>query len=150
MGISGTPEPGTAFSFYASEEDAASTIDVITNPGAYMISGNTAVYIRAVDEKGCVAIGELFLDQGACEIPRGISPNNDSLNDAFDLSGFGVARLGIFNRYGVEVYSRIHYTNEWSGQATNGDALPTGTYFYVLQLIEGGSKTGWVYLNRQD
>lgn len=150
VGISGAPGAGTAFSFYASEEDAVGTIDAITNPLAYMVSGDTVVYIRAVDEKGCVAIGELFLDQGACEIPRGISPNNDSLNDVFDLSGFGVARLGIFNRYGVEVYSRTHYTNEWSGQATNGDALPTGTYFYVLQLIEGGSKTGWVYLNRQD
>ncbi|KAB1155099.1 T9SS type B sorting domain-containing protein, partial [Flavobacterium luteum] len=38
-------------------------------------------------------------------VPKGISPNNDTLNDTFDLSNFNVSKLEIFNRYGIKVYS---------------------------------------------
>ena len=83
-------------------------------------------------------------------IPRGISPNGDGLNDQFDLSALGVKKLEIFNRYGQEVYNKSNYTNEWTGKGSNGDELPTGTYFYMIERTNGESKTGWVYLNRED
>ena len=85
-----------------------------------------------------------------CMIPKGISPNNDGLNDSFDLDGFNVTKLSIFNRYGQEVYSRTNYTDEWFGQTNSGDELPTGTYFYSMERSNGESKTGWVYVNRQE
>ena len=85
-----------------------------------------------------------------CLIPRGISPNNDDKNDFFDLDGFNVSRLSIFNRYGQEVYSRTNYTDEWVGQTNSGDELPSGTYFYSMERANGESKTGWVYVNRQE
>ena len=59
-----------------------------------------------------------------------------------------VQQLTIFNRYGLEVYSRANYVKEWFGQTDKGDELPTGTYFYVVKTA-AGSKTGWVYINRQ-
>lgn len=86
----------------------------------------------------------------ACEIPRGISPNGDTMNDSFDLSGFGVTKLNIFNRYGREVYQFTgDYTSEWHGQDNKNNELPTGTYFYSLHKSDGTSKTGWVYINRE-
>ncbi|MXN93352.1 T9SS type B sorting domain-containing protein, partial [Flavobacterium sp. Sd200] len=84
-----------------------------------------------------------------CDIPKGISPNNDSKNDSFNLTGMRVTHLSIFNRYGMEVYSRSNYTDEWHGQHKDGNDLPTGTYYYVVQT-ESESKTGWVYINRQE
>jgi gliding motility-associated-like protein len=68
----------------------------------------------------------------------------------FDLSGFGVDQIEIFNRYGQEVYSKSNYMAEWHGQADNGNELPTGTYFYMMRLRTGESRTGWVYVNRED
>jgi len=64
------------------------------------------------------------------------------------LSGYDVKHLGIFNRYGTEVYQRSNYVKEWNGQSNSGDQLTDGTYFYVIDLVGGGTKTGWIYLNR--
>ena len=85
-----------------------------------------------------------------CVIPKGVSPNNDGLNDTWDLSGFDAKQVQIFNRYGVEVYSKSNYTNEWGGRANNGNELPDGTYYYVVSLPSGEVKTGWVYINREN
>ncbi|WP_445455436.1 lectin-like domain-containing protein [Flavobacterium sp. HNIBRBA15423] len=85
----------------------------------------------------------------SCTIQKGISPNTDGLNDTFDLSGFNVSKLEIFNRYGKEVYTKSGYENEWFGQTNNGDELPDGTYYYVIEFADMESRTGWIYINRQ-
>lgn len=84
-----------------------------------------------------------------CIFPKGISPNNDGLNDKFDLSCLNVTKLEIFNRNGTLVYSKENYTDEWFGQTNKGDNLPVGTYFYTA-IYEGGDKThsDWVYISR--
>ncbi len=84
----------------------------------------------------------------ACQIQKGISVNNDGFNDVFDLTGFDVKKLTIFNRYGMKVYSKANYVKEWGGKSDNGDELPDGTYFYVIDRNVGDSITGWIYINR--
>ena len=84
-----------------------------------------------------------------CLIQKGISPNNDDLNDSFDLTGFNVKQLTLFNRYGGKVYAKANYTNEWRGQSEKGDELPDGTYYYVIERDGMEAKTGWVYINRE-
>ncbi|MCL9770625.1 fibronectin type III domain-containing protein [Flavobacterium sp. HXWNR69] len=84
-----------------------------------------------------------------CEIPKGISPNGDGKNDSWDLSGYNISKVEIFNRYGTMVYSKSNYSNEWFGQSDNGNELPDGTYYYVIKFNDLPSKTGWVYINRQ-
>ena len=84
-----------------------------------------------------------------CNIPKGISPNNDGKNDEFDLTGLNVKELVIFNRYGTKVYSRANYVKEWTGRADNGNELPDGTYYYVIHRDNIDAVTGWVYINRQ-
>jgi gliding motility-associated-like protein len=84
-----------------------------------------------------------------CDVPKGISPNGDGLNDSLDLTGTGVKTIEIFNRYGKKVYSHgSGYTNQWHGQDNNNNELPDGTYYYSIQNADGSSKTGWVYINR--
>ncbi|WP_294819689.1 gliding motility-associated C-terminal domain-containing protein [uncultured Flavobacterium sp.] len=97
---------------------------------------------------GCTANYTFEVDGTYCDIPRGISPNNDGKNDNFDISGMNAGKVSIFNRYGEEIYTKNNYTNEWAGQTNNGDDLPTGTYFYVIEHA-GRNRTGWVYVNRE-
>jgi gliding motility-associated-like protein len=97
---------------------------------------------------GCTDTYIFTVESIVCDIPKGISPNNDNRNDSFDLSGMNVSHLTIVNRYGLEVYHRSNYRNEWHGQTDNDQDLPTGTYFYMVQLPDG-TRTGWVYLNRE-
>ncbi|MFP9115933.1 gliding motility-associated C-terminal domain-containing protein [Flavobacterium sp. RHBU_3] len=97
---------------------------------------------------GCTDSYVFTVDGVFCDIPRGISPNNDQMNDNFDLTGLDVKKLTIVNRYGLEVYHKNNYTNQWNGQTDNGNELPTGTYFYVVETASG-TRTGWVYINRE-
>ncbi len=99
---------------------------------------------------GCSKTHSITLTSVACEIQKGISADNDGLNDNFDLTGFNVKNLSIFNRYGLKVYSKSAYTNQWIGQTDAGDDLPDGTYFYVIDFNDNQpAKTGWVYINRK-
>lgn len=143
--------PGSyTLTYYQSEEDAI-TGNTITTPDAYMAEGNAgSVFIVAQDTDGCYLAGELSLEAEGCIIPRGISPNSDGINDSFDLSAFNVDNIWIFNRYGMEVFSLNNYTNQWQGQDSNGNELPTGTYFYSLHLVGGEKLTGWVYISREN
>ncbi|MBS7231601.1 gliding motility-associated C-terminal domain-containing protein [Flavobacterium psychroterrae] len=82
-----------------------------------------------------------------CGIPNVVSPNDDGINDNFNLSSYNVNNLKIFNRYGTEVYNfQGKYENQWYGQWRNGK-LPTGTYFYIISTQNGESKAGWVFLS---
>ncbi|MGQ2983729.1 fibronectin type III domain-containing protein [Flavobacterium sp.] len=117
----------------------------VTEPGTY----NVMVIPQANGD--CSMDVDVPVADTTCDVPRGISPNNDGKNDTFDLTALDVRKLGIFNRYGQEVYSRGNgYTDQWHGQSAGGDELPTGTYFYMIERNNGETKTGWVYVNREE
>ena len=118
---------------------------VITNPGTYHLIVTPAGFPTA-----CPVDVPVPVASTACMIQKGISPGGgDDKNNSFDLTGFGVSHISIFNRYGKEVFSMGNYTNEWHGQENNGNDLPTGTYFYSIERTTGDNLTGWIYINRE-
>ncbi|WP_452227394.1 T9SS type B sorting domain-containing protein [Lacinutrix cladophorae] len=115
------------------------------------MSGSSYNYVVEVtSDSGCVESNEVLVESINCIIPQGISPNNDGKNDSFDLTGYDVSRLEIFNRHGIKVYSKRSYTNEWYGQSDAGDELPVGTYFYKMEYQGNKTRTSWIYLNREN
>ncbi len=105
-------------------------------------------YILTVqDANGCV-FSKVITITSTCIFPNGISPNNDQKNDTFNLDGCNVKRLELFNRYGMKVNSFDDYVAQWDGATSDGKTLPDGTYFYVAELKDGTSKTGWVFIAR--
>lgn len=106
-------------------------------------------YTVTVVSSGCNGDANFTVDAITCVIQKGISVNNDGLNDTFNLTGYNVKKLSIFNRLGMVVYTRNNYLNEWGGNSDNGDALPDGTYYYVIERDNGETKTGWIYINRE-
>jgi gliding motility-associated-like protein len=68
------------------------------------------------------------------------TPNNDENNDTWyigNIHKFPNNTVEVFNRYGKSVYKKLAYDNTWGGKAFGND-LPSGTYFYVLDLGDGG------------
>jgi len=96
----------------------------------------------------CYDEGEFLVSLSACTIPKGFSPNGDGNNDTWDLSSFDIKRVEVYNRYGLKVYSKTSYTNQWSGKSDTGNELPTGTYYFMIEFNDRPSETGWVYINR--
>ncbi|RYY47456.1 MAG: T9SS type B sorting domain-containing protein [Chitinophagaceae bacterium] len=122
---------------------------VPNEPNAIFVKAAGDYQVTITTPDGCSTVTE-FINIGSigCEIQKGISPNNDNKNDNFDLSGYNVREISIFNRYGTEVYKFQNYVDQWHGQTNAGSELPDGTYFYVFQTVEGEKKTGWIYINR--
>ncbi len=114
-----------------------------------LVAGTYTIEVTFNDTGCSNAIDIDVIELESCVIPQGISPNNDGVNDVFDLSSYDVVRLEIFNRNGTLVYSKSNYTNEWVGQTNDGEELPVGTYFYTM-VYEGGAKSrsAWIYINR--
>lgn len=73
------------------------------------------------------------------DIPNTFTPNGDSINDTWvinNITYFPNATVNIFNRWGQKLFSSIGYPLAWDG-TYHGKALPTGTYYYVIDLKNG-------------
>jgi gliding motility-associated-like protein len=105
-------------------------------------------FLKITNQFGCEVTNSIDVVRNICFIPNVITPNNDGTNDALDLTGFGVDKLEIYNRWGRKVYEKSNYLKEWHGQNMSGGLLPDSTYFYIITLSTKEIKNGWIFLNR--
>ncbi|MES3018675.1 MAG: MBG domain-containing protein [Bacteroidota bacterium] len=104
-------------------------------------SGTVSVQVSS--ETGCVNEARMYIEV-VNDVPvtctNLISPNYDGVNDAFivrNIEHYPGNELWITDKTGKIVYHQKNYGNSWKG--TFGEnALPAGTYYYVLDL---GNKT---------
>jgi gliding motility-associated-like protein len=80
-------------------------------------------------------------------IVNAFSPNGDGINDVWDLSvlsDFSNITVKVFDRGGNVVFESRGYSKPWNG-TRNGQPLPIGTYYYVIDVPNykkmGGSIT---------
>jgi gliding motility-associated-like protein len=85
-------------------------------------------------------------------LPNAFSPNDDQLNDRFEVFVTNVMdyRLIIFNRWGQQLFETTDPGVHWDG-TFNGQSVPEDTYMYLLEYegIKGRkSKSGTITLIR--
>ena len=132
-------------------------VNGVANVGVYHLGEFTVTVTDTVTLcSGTSTMNVSYYENANCvSIPSGISPNNDGVNDCLVLdnlyAGSKNGRLQVFNRYGTRVYDKTAYDREWCGTSQEGDALPTGTYYYVLDYNNGTEPyKGWVYINTEE
>ncbi len=119
----------------------------------------TNYFVTVTDSNSCSTMMTVLVvaDCDSLKIPNGISPDDDGVNDAFEIVGlnqFQNNSLAIFNRWGSLVYQAKPYHNDWKGTCTekgviDGENLPDGTYYYVLELGGSeGTKVGFIEIRR--
>lgn len=92
---------------------------------------------------------------GEIQIFNAISPGNeDELNAFFNIRNIETVspenKVTIYNRWGDVVYEVSDYNNtttRFEGINNNGKELPSGTYFYKIEII-GQTLTGYLSLRR--
>jgi len=144
----------------ASGASATITNGVLTiNYSGIAFTGKDQLTIRVCDIFSECAQQVLEIDViGDIEIYNGISPNDDGLNDIFLIQYIDLLpdtqenKVTIYNRWGSKVFEVANYnntTNVFRGLNDNGNALPSGTYFYKIQFNSGRkSETGYLTLKK--
>ncbi|MDA6072748.1 gliding motility-associated C-terminal domain-containing protein [Flavobacterium sp. AC] len=111
--------------------------------------------------------GGIILACSTLIVHNAVSPNGDNKNDYFKIDGLSECStdntVEIYNRWGVKVFETNNYDSNGNvfkgfseGRVTiSGDRLlPTGTYFYILNIKYSGTKSqtikkaGYLYLSR--
>jgi len=158
-----TSEEGVTYMWYQGDEtgdliegETGSSIDVLIPTDA----PSSVTYTVVISQGGCTGSDSITItlyDIDNCIISEGISPNGDNFNQSLDLAFLsdrsGRLEMKIYNRHGRLVYERNEYVNEWEGQTTEGAELPTGVYFYVIDIenedsVYGNQTIGDIYVNR--
>ncbi|MGV9004863.1 T9SS type B sorting domain-containing protein, partial [Flavobacterium sp.] len=131
---------------------------------AALVNGTT-YYAALVSHSGCEGTTrlEVKIDTTVCAdliIPDGFSPNNDGINDTFEIVNLPILypnfKLEIYNRYGNLLYTGNKNTALWDGTTTEkslrvgNNVLPTGVYFFILYFNDDirDPLQDRVYLNR--
>lgn len=85
-------------------------------------------------------------DEEAIQLPNLITPNGDGKNDLYLIDSLPPnSKVSFFNRWGNQIYTTNNYQNDWDG-TFNGNLLPTGTYFVVVEMPLGTRKSTFVEL----
>lgn len=150
--------------YYTNSQDAGLNENPIVFPTAFENQTNPqSIFIRKENPEtaSCYQLVQFPLKIENCPpfIPDGFSPNKDGINDVFEISGlydiFENFNLKIYARYGNLIYEGNNNIPPWDGTSTQGltntgKNLPTGTYYYILNLNDPNYQLikGWVYLNR--
>jgi gliding motility-associated-like protein len=121
------------------------------------VQGPQWFVLESVSQEGCSARDSVFLDVFyPLYIPTAFTPNNDGVNDAFQVEGVEPRGfwLEIFNRWGDQVFYSEDPNEPWIGnnQRLNSDYfVPDGIYLWRMryELKDGPIlKTGTVTLVR--
>ena len=68
-------------------------------------------------------------------VPTSFSPNDDGLNDVFEVYGVGTEEIliHIYNRWGDEIFTTTDFSQGWDGRANNGSKIAQqDVYVWVI------------------
>lgn len=105
--------------------------------------------VTITDGNGCSSTFTYFVNvksPGTGGVGTGstvFTPNADNINDVWIVDGieeFPENDLQIFNRWGSVVYTESGYNNTWRGTNNEGVPLPSGAYFYLIELNDADNR----------
>jgi gliding motility-associated-like protein len=117
----------------ASNLSTTGTLDPVCNPPQ-----TTTYSLHVVSPHGCGTSTDDVLVKvyDKIVVPNAFSPNGDGINDTWFIDPlylFEEAVVEVFNRYGQVIYRNRGYNVPWNG-TSNGTPVPTGTYYYIIDL----------------
>ena len=111
----------------------------VLNPVLTAVQDQTYT-LTAIGDFGCRATDQMTVKiLKLVTVPNVFSPNGDGIHDVWNipnLADYPGSTVEVFNRYGQQIFYSIGYNTPWNG-TRNGQALPAGTYYYIVQLKNG-------------
>jgi gliding motility-associated-like protein len=131
-----TSTNANAYSWNFGDNSSSSTDTNATH--TFVSSGSYPVTLTATDTNGCVStyVDTIEVINSELYIPNVFSPNGDNVNEEFNVQGEGITGINglITNRWGKEIATWNTLTKGWNGNSSDGEKVPAGVYFYIIQL----------------
>ena len=158
----GQPNPVFTFSYtpFAYNENASSlltppvastTATQTSAPGKYgiNIAGATSLNYKITQLPGTLTILQTL---PTVVVPNAFTPNGDGINDLWNIKSieaYPKCIVSVYSRYGTLIYQSKGYPRSWDG-TSSGTPVPTGTYYYIINLNEDNDKplTGYIAVIR--
>ena len=82
----------------------------------------------------CNDTASLIINVEGYDVFNSFSPNDDMYNNTFHFNDWMIKGIDveIFNRWGQRVYHWSGVDGYWDGRSYNGEKLPEGVYFYIM------------------
>ncbi|MEL7271186.1 MAG: T9SS type B sorting domain-containing protein, partial [Bacteroidota bacterium] len=113
-----------------------------TENNVFPVNGDGVYTVRVVDANGCEALETLTITIPEIEVPNFFTPNNDGQNDFWgprNTEGYPNLKTFIFDRYGRKIYIIGDNSPDWDGFYQD-QPLPTGDYWYIINLNDGSGR----------
>ena len=154
-------DPNDQISYFTTLENAIANENAISDPEQYENSVDPQIIFVRLENEICFTTASFLLTTENCKpiITQGISPNGDTLNDEFIITGlidvFLDFSLKIYSREGNLIYEGGNDDGLWDGIPNTGllvqnKVVPVGTYYYVLALNDPefpDAFLGYLYVN---
>lgn len=117
-------------------------------------TASVVYYLMATSPDGCTMSDsvKIYVNKiSDLEINNFLSPNGDGKNETWNMnkpSLIGGCQVSIFDTWGKVVWSSSAYANDWDGTNQKGEALPEGTYFFIISNCQGYDQEGSIMLMR--
>lgn len=128
---------GTAFyDFYWTSQDSLSCTYCL-NPTIQPMESASYV-LHTTDDNGCYNSDTVFVRlDGVLYVPNAFTPDDDGLNDLFDVKGLDIEsyRLFIFNRWGELIFESNDLNYKWDGTYKN-KLVQIDTYVWKVMYTD--------------
>jgi gliding motility-associated-like protein len=144
------------------EPSALLTDNTSVHPETVILTKDTTFTLTITDlTSGCTARDSVRItisskpnppEEECIVIHNAITPNGDGVNDTWIIDcieNFPDNKVVIFDRWGDKVNEFEGYNNNsisWRGTNLKDKKVPDGTYYYVLTIKDGSTRTGWVFV----
>ncbi len=135
----------TTASIYSWSPDFLLTSASILNPVA--VPTTTTTYTLSATQNGCTNFDEMTVFVGKdLTIPTTFSPNNDGINDVWEIVGienYPDNFVTIYDRWGQEIFQKsgYSYAKAWKGETKHDKDVSSSVYFYILELHDAANRT---------
>ena len=108
-------------------------INLDINPGDFSL--------LVTDNNGCIEDTVFVIATMTAEcVPNIFTPNGDDINDVWSLEDtflYTDSKIRIYGRYGRLLCQSIGYSEAWDGTNKSGNEVPSGVYFYSIEIGHG-------------